>query len=91
MNALASSDLWANLIDQGEFVPVLAITLGATIGLVAIVSGAVGGIMKTRARETTRREIAAYVAEGSISPDDAVAMLNAGPTTRNSNGPCRKT
>ena len=35
-------------------------------------------IAKTRAAEQTRREIAAYVAEGSISSEDAVAMLKAG-------------
>lgn len=30
---------------------------------------------KTRQIQQTKREIAAYVAEGSISPDDAVRML----------------
>jgi len=32
---------------------------------------------ETRQRETTRREIAAYVAEGSISPADARTMMGA--------------
>ncbi|MDX2148199.1 MAG: hypothetical protein SFZ23_11825 [Planctomycetota bacterium] len=35
-------------------------------------------VAETRAREETRREVAAYVAEGSISPDDAVRLLEAG-------------
>ena len=43
-----------------------------------IVAGAVTKLATTRARERTKREIAAYVAEGSIDPDKAVAMLNAG-------------
>ncbi len=34
--------------------------------------------MKARAKEASRRELAAYVAEGTIDPDKAVAMLNAG-------------
>ena len=33
---------------------------------------------KAKAREESRREIAAYVAEGTISPDDAVRLINAG-------------
>ena len=33
---------------------------------------------QTRAREESRREIAAYVAEGTISPDDAAKLLAAG-------------
>lgn len=31
-----------------------------------------------RAAENTKREIAAYVAEGSISPQDAATIINAG-------------
>lgn len=31
-----------------------------------------------RDREQTKRELAAYVAEGSIRPEDATAILNAG-------------
>ena len=36
------------------------------------------GVVKTRARENTRREMAAYVAEGTIKPDEAIALLNSG-------------
>lgn len=35
-------------------------------------------VEQTQAREETRREIAAYVAEGSISPDDAAKLLSVG-------------
>ena len=34
--------------------------------------------LRTRDRERTKREIAAYVAEGSIDADKAVAMMKAG-------------
>ena len=50
----------------------------ATIAIIAIVFGAATKIIVGRSREQTKREIAAYVAEGSIDPDKAVAMLNAG-------------
>ena len=35
-----------------------------------------------REREQTKREIAAYVAEGTIRPEDATAILNAGTPTQ---------
>ena len=35
-------------------------------------------VIQCREREETKREIAAYVAEGSITPDDAERILSAG-------------
>ena len=35
-------------------------------------------VEQTQAREETRREIAAYVAEGSISPEDGAKLMAAG-------------
>lgn len=52
------------------FLIVVVVTIGRTITKTA----------STKQREQSRREIAAYVAEGSISPDDAVRMLAAGKT-----------
>lgn len=52
------------------FLIVTVVTIGRTITKTA----------NTKHREQSRREIAAYVAEGSISPDDAVRMLAAGKT-----------
>jgi hypothetical protein len=36
-------------------------------------------MVKTREREQSRRELAAYVAEGSLDPDKAIEMLKAAP------------
>jgi len=36
-------------------------------------------VEQARAREETRREVAAYVAEGSMTPEDAATILTAGP------------
>ena len=47
-------------------------------GMVWIVASYTASIAKAKAREESRREIAAYVAEGTISPDDAVRLINAG-------------
>ena len=77
MDMLACGD-FADFFKGENFIAILAITLGCGVGVVAIVAGAIGGILKTRATETTKRELAAYVAEGTLDPDKAVAMLNAG-------------
>ncbi len=68
----------ADALDKLVVMPNSMFLIGGTIAVVAIVFGSVTKIMVGRARERTRREIAAYVAEGSIDPDKAVEMLNAG-------------
>lgn len=49
----------------------------AGIGLIAIWVTVynLSKLLQARARETTRREIAAYVAEGSIDPEHAAKLL----------------
>ena len=69
---------FADFAGSDNFIALLAITFGCSVGVVGIVAGTIGGIMRTRAKETTKRELAAYVAEGTLDPDKAVAMLNAG-------------
>ncbi len=61
-----------------NFIPIVAIVFGCTTGMVGIVGGTFASVMRSRAREQTKRELAAYVAEGTLDPDKAVAMLNAG-------------
>ena len=78
MEFLACGGEFGELLDNGALIPVLAIALGCGVGVVGIVGGTIGGIMKTRAKEMTKRELAAYVAEGTLDPDKAVMMLNAG-------------
>ena len=77
MEFLACDD-FAGFIQGNNFIAVIAITLGSIMGLTGIVGGTISGVMKTRAKEMTKRELAAYVAEGSLDPDKAVMMLNAG-------------
>jgi hypothetical protein len=46
------------------------------IAVVLIISVAkIADVLKTNAREQTRREVSAYVAEGSIDPDQADRLL----------------
>jgi hypothetical protein len=80
MQILAES-FWSQLVDEGEIIPVVAIALGSLIAVVAIIAGSTKAIVVSRARETTKRELAAYVAEGSLDPEKAVALIEAGAKT----------
>ena len=68
----------ADALEQVLDSPAPIIALGSIIAVVAIISGCATKIVRSQARERTRREIAAYVAEGSIDADKAIEMLKAG-------------
>jgi len=63
------------LADMDEVIPILVISIGGAVFIVWLVFSNIRRALETRAKEVTRREIAAYVAEGSISPDDARKLL----------------
>jgi type III secretory pathway component EscV len=73
-----AQDSVCEVLTNLDIIPLVAIGGGLLVAIIAIVMTTIAGIMKTRAREETKREIAAYVAEGTIDPDKAIAMLNAG-------------
>ena len=50
--------------------------MAMAVGIVAIVMGAVKCVLRTREKERTKREVAAYVAEGTIAPEDAQRILS---------------
>ncbi len=68
----------AEVFDRIMSMPNILFIIMGTVAIVAIVAGATTKMATSRARERTKREIAAYVAEGSIDADKAVAMLKAG-------------
>ncbi len=59
-------------------IPILAIGGSLFIALVSIITCAIRRAAETRHREESRRELAAYVAEGTMSPDDAYRLMEAG-------------
>ncbi len=75
--------LIASMWSQMFSVPTVIFVVGGVIAIVAIVFGSIAGtissVAKSRERERSRRELAAYVAEGSIDPDKAAELLRAGP------------
>ena len=66
--------------DVGEPAMVVLFGGGFVVAIVAIIAEAFRKTAQTKAREESRREIAAYVAEGTISPDDAAKLLASGGT-----------
>lgn len=62
-------------IDQEE---VMVLALIVTGGVIWLLVHNIRKAYETRQREVTRRDVAAYVAEGSIRPQDAALILNAG-------------
>lgn len=58
-----------------DYFPLIAI--GGFIVFIVLIQ-TISGILKTFARERTRREIAAFIAEGSMTPEQGERLLNAG-------------
>lgn len=54
-------------------------TVMGAIAITAIGLGSIKGILVSFARERTRREIAAYIAEGTMTPDQGERLLKAAP------------
>ena len=59
---------------ESDFIPILAIGGGLSIAVIAILGGLIRSVLVNRDLEKSRREIAAYVAEGSMSPEDAKSL-----------------
>lgn len=56
----------------------LIFIVGGAIAIFAIVFSSLKGIITNGARERSRREIAAYIAEGSMTPEQGEKLMNAG-------------
>lgn len=70
-----SSDIIRSLGDN--LVPVLAITLTALVGMIVAPLAILRSMVVGKAREQTKREIAAYIAEGSISAEEGERLIRA--------------
>ncbi|MBX3360050.1 MAG: hypothetical protein KF912_13240 [Phycisphaeraceae bacterium] len=67
------SDILDRLLDEEILVPCMM----CLVGITAIVCGTLSSAIKSVARERTRREIAAYLAEGSLTAEQAERILKA--------------
>lgn len=72
-------------MNEREVIPLLLhdenlfLIIGGTVAIIAILSGCLASIVKSVGRERTRREIAAYIAEGSMTPEQGERLMAANP------------
>ncbi|MDG1360428.1 MAG: hypothetical protein P8I44_08330 [Phycisphaerales bacterium] len=66
------------LVESSDFVPLLIFGGSFLVAVVAIIAGVGQKVLIGRNRERTRQEIAAYVAEGTMTADEGERLLRAG-------------
>lgn len=69
-----SNETLQMLLEEKVFTPLLI--AGGVILVVGM--NVIGGVIKSVARERTRREIAAFIAEGSMTPEQGERLMKAG-------------
>ncbi len=60
-----------------ELIPIVAIAGGILLAMIGMIASACYKSSRLKEAERTKREIAAYVAEGSISPEDGERLMQA--------------
>lgn len=68
-------------MSSGQLIAVISIAGGLLVGGIAVALGILYATVRKREVERTKREVAAYVAEGTISAQDAKVLLEAGNNT----------
>jgi hypothetical protein len=77
-------DLMLELAQKNQLIPVVAVIGGLIVAAIWVIFSTVRSMVVGSAKEKTKQELAAYVAAGSLDPDKAVAMINAGKTDEDS-------
>ncbi len=73
--------MWTTVLaqtDEGAIIAGIAVGGAFLVAIIGIIAGTIQKSFIVKQREQSRREIAAYVAEGTITPDDAAKILSAG-------------
>lgn len=78
IDLLANESLGA-LLREDNIVSILALGGGIVIAVTAIIFVSVRAMVVSRNQEATKREIAAYVADGTMPADQAVRIIEAAP------------
>jgi len=63
--------------NPGLLIPIIAVGGGFVVAIIAIVFGAIQRISVNAERQKSLREIAAYIAEGSMTPEQGEKLLAA--------------
>ncbi len=67
-----------SLLSSFFVIAIVAVGGGLTLSLVQVVVHAIRDTVRIRHQEVSRREIAAYIAEGAMSPTEGERLMNAG-------------
>ncbi len=70
-------EIFDRLLQEDVFV----ITLMCVVAVLIVGIKTIGSTIRAGARERTRREIAAYIAEGSMTPEQGERLMRAGDST----------
>lgn len=80
------SDIFQSLShNPGLLIPIIAIGGGFLVAIIAITFGSIRSITMNAERQKSLREISAYIAEGSMTPEEGEKLLAA---TKLSKGGC---
>lgn len=71
-----------NGFDGAQLIALVGVVGGISLVIIYTVTQAITRSMRTRQREQSRREIAAYVAEGSMTAEEGERLIAAGERPR---------
>ena len=80
MNGTPETLMLADFFDRvsgAQLIPLVAIGGGLFIAVVSIVMSTIRSTVRAMERERTKREIAAYIAEGSMTPEQGERLIRA--------------
>lgn len=61
-----------------DILPIIAVAGGLAFAFFISIAGMIQSYARTQQRERTKREVAAYIAEGSMTPDEGERIIRAG-------------
>lgn len=70
--------MWTLALEDGDVLKVITMGIFGLVAVVWIIASSIRGAVVGRAKEASRREIAAYIAEGSMTPEQGEKLLGAG-------------
>ena len=78
---VSASSTWAGFFRSLVDGPTVMFLLIFSVPIIAIAGGILKSILAERGVQRTRQEIAAYVAEGSMTAEEGERLLKAGPSS----------
>ena len=68
-----------NTDEMALMIPIIAICGAFAVAIVSLIVKSAASVARSKHVEQSRREIAAYIAEGSMTPEEGERLIKAGP------------